>query len=148
MGEYREEMNQGYWEGFIRYMNEHFPNYRFNKPSKQGYQVVPPVLLTGVQIAVGMNRMPVESIRVDVTLTNTPEEWATQLWSQSEAIENEVAIADGTWEWKPRPGKAETHIILRKHVSLDGAREPQYAWLAKAAVRFHEVFGPRVATFT
>src|SRR5688572_4461952 len=140
MSNYRQEMNQGYWEGFIRYMAEHFPNYRFGKVSKESYQVVPPVLGPGVQMAVGMNRKPDESIRVDVTLTNAPEEWSAQLWQEAEAIKKEVGITDGHWEWSPRPGKAETHIILRKNLRLDSARKPQYEWLAEAAVKFHEVF--------
>ena len=147
MSDYREEMNQAYWEGLIRYMAEHFAYFRFGKASKESYQVVPPVLRPGVQIAVGMNRKQDESIRVDITLTNTPEEWSEQLWRQAGEIKKEVGIADGHWEWAPRPGKAETHIILRKNVRLDGARKPQYEWLAGAAVRFHEVFGPRVAEF-
>jgi hypothetical protein len=101
MSNYREEMNQAYWEGFIRYMADHFPNYSFRKASKESYQVVPPVLRRGVQIAVGMNRKPEESIRVDITLTNAPEEWSSQLWRQAEAIEKEVGITDGRWEWLP-----------------------------------------------
>jgi len=145
MSDYREGMNQAYWEGFIRFMAEEYPEFTFGAPSKESYQVVPPILRPGVQIAVGMNRKDGESIRVDVTLTNTPPEWYDQLLRQAEEIRREVGIANGHWEWPPRPDKAEQHIILRRPVRLDGARRPQYEWLGEAAHRFHEVFRPRVA---
>lgn len=147
MSDYREEMNQSYWEGFIRFMAEHFPNYRFGNASKEPYQVVPPVLRPGVQIAAGMNRKGGESIRVDVTLTNTPPEWFNRLRDERKAIEAEVGITDGRWEWEERAGKAEFHIILRKAAGLDGPRTPQYQWLAEGVHRFHEVFGPRISCF-
>jgi hypothetical protein len=148
MSDYREEMNQAYWEGFIRFMATEYPHFRFGTASKESYQIVPPVLRSGVQIAVGMNRKDGESIRVDMTLTNTPAEWHDQLLRQADEIQREVAIADGHWEWPPRVSKAEQHIILRKPVKLDGARRPQYEWLGEAAHRFHEVFRPRVAALT
>lgn len=145
MSDYRKEMDQAYWEGFIRFMAEEYPEFTFGAPSKESYQVVPPILRPGVQIAVGMNRKDGESTRVDVTLTNTPPEWYDQLLRQAEEIRREVGIANGHWEWPPRPDKAEQHIILRRPVRLDGARRPQYESLGQAAHRFHEVFRPRVA---
>jgi hypothetical protein len=145
MSDSREEMNRSYWEGFIRYMSQHYPQYQFGSPSKESYQIVPPWLRTGTRIAAGKNRKPEESIRVDVTLTNTPAEWFHQLSSERKAIEAQVGITDGRWEWDERPGKAEFHIIFRKQLRLDGGRATQYQWLADAVHRFHEVFGPRVS---
>lgn len=121
MSDYREEMNQSYWEGFIQYMAEHFRQYTLGNPSKEAYQVAPPVLRPGVQIAAGMNRKGEESIRVHVTMTNTPKEWFTQLQTNRKVIDAEVGISDGRWEWEERQGKAEFHIILRKSACLDGA---------------------------
>ena len=144
MSDYREEMNQSYWQGFIRFMADEYPAYSFGIPSKQSFQVVPPILRPGVQIAVGMNRREGESIRVDVSLTNTPEEWYVELVRQAAEIKREVGITDGHWEWPPRPGKAESHIILKKPVRLDGPRREQYRWLGEGADRFHREFGPRV----
>jgi hypothetical protein len=146
MSDYREEMHIGYWEGFIRFMQEHYPEYRFGKPSKESYQILPPSLNAGVQIAAGRNLKPEESIRVDVTLTNTPEEWFRQLKAQRRAIEVEVGISDGHWEWEERPGKAERHIILRTPFRLDGARREQYEWLAEGVDKFSKVFGPRLSS--
>jgi hypothetical protein len=148
MSDYREEMNQAYWEGFIRFMSVAYPDYHFGNPSKHSFQVVPPILRPGVQIAVGMNRKDGESIRADVTLTNTPPEWYDQLLRQASEIKREVGITDGIWDWPPRPDKAEQHIIFRRPVTLDGARRPQYEWLGEAAHRFHLVFGPRVVALT
>lgn len=143
MSDYREEWQLSFWEGFIR---EH-PELRLGRPSRQPYQVVPPSLNTGVKIAAGMNRKREESIRVDVTLTNTPEEWFDKLRAERKTIEAEVGISDGRWEWDKRDGKAESHIILRKSVQLDGARKELYTWLAKAVDKFHKVFGPRISSF-
>jgi len=123
MSNYREEMNQGYWEGFIRFMSVEYPQYDFHDPSKQSYQIVPPILRPGVQIAVGMNRKDGESIRADVTLTNTPREWYDRLLRQADEIQSEVGIADGHWEWPPRLNKAEQHIILRRPVRLDRSKK-------------------------
>jgi hypothetical protein len=148
LSDYREQMNQAYWDGFVRFMTVEHPEYSFGSVSKQGWLVVPPLLRPGVQIAVGMNRKDGESIRVDVTLTNTPPEWYDQLLRDAQEIKREVGITDAHWEWPPRPGKAESHIILRKPVRFDGARRPQYEWLGEAAHRFHLVFGPRVAALT
>lgn len=147
MSDYREEMQISYWEGFISFMQEHYPEYRHLKPSKEPYQVVPPSLNTGVRIAAGMNRKREESIRVDVTLTKTPKEWFDKLRAERKVMEAEVGISDGRWEWDQRSGKPESHIILRKPVQLDGARKEQYGWLAEAVDKFHKVFGPRISSF-
>lgn len=143
MTDYREEWHTSFWEGLQRA----YPELSLHRPSKREYQVVPPVLNKGVQIAMGMNRKQEESIRVDVTLTNTPEEWFNELQAQRETIEADVAISDGDWEWPPRDGKAEKHIILRKRLQLDGPRREMYDWLVAGATRFHEVFGPRISSF-
>jgi hypothetical protein len=143
MADYREVMHMSFWEGLKR---EH-PELNLGQPSKREYQVVPPVLNKGAQIAMGMNRKPEESIRVDVTLTNTPEEWFNRLRAESKTIQAEVAISDGAWEWEPREDKPEAHIILRKYVRLDGPRREQYEWLVAAVVRFHQVFGRRISSF-
>lgn len=145
MSDYREEANRSYWEGFIRYMAEHFPLYQFGIPSKDRYQIVPPSLNTGVRIAAAMHRKREEWIHVDVTLTNTSPEWFQQLYSARKTIEAAVGIIDGRWEWDPRTGKPEDHIILKKSVSLDGARIPQHQWLAEGVDKFHKVFGPKIS---
>jgi hypothetical protein len=90
---------------------------------------------------------PEESIRVDVTLTNTPREWFAELRSNRKRIEAEIGITDGRWEWEERPGKAESHIILRKFVRLDDSPKNQYRWLGEAIDKFHQVFGPKTSTF-
>jgi hypothetical protein len=148
MSEYREDMNQSYWNGFIRHMTEKYPQYMFGRPSKGPYQVVPPKLNTGVQIAAAIHRKGEEWIHVDVTLTNTPPEWFKSLFGQRKKIETEVGITDGRWVWDERAGKPESHIILKKSARLDGERTPQYAWLGEAVHRFHQVFGPRVSSFS
>ena len=140
MANYREEMHMSFWEG----LKQEHPELNLLKTSKREYQVVPPVLNKGAQIAMGTNRKLGESIRIDVTLTNTPEDWFDRLRSERETIEAEIGIRDGDWEWPLREGKAEKHIILRKRVRLDGPRGEVYDWLVSGATRFHEVFGPRI----
>jgi hypothetical protein len=83
----------------------------------------------------------------DVTLTNTQPEWFNRLRAERKTIEAEVGVTDGRWEWDDRAGKPEAHIILKKSARLDGARRPQYEWLAESVHKFHEVFGPRVSSF-
>jgi hypothetical protein len=144
--DYRKDMNESYWQGFIRHMAEHHPQYQFGSPSKERYQIVPPSLNTGVRIAAAIHRKREEWIHVDVTLTNTPPEWFERLYAERKRIEAEVGITDGRWEWEERAGKAESHIILKKTVRLDGARTPQYEWLADTVHKFHHVFGPRIAS--
>jgi hypothetical protein len=101
-------------------------------------------LNTGVKIAAGINRKPQESIRVDVTLTNTPKEWFGKLRAERKTIEAEIG---NVLDWEERSGKAECHIILRNPVQLDGPRGEQYRWLAEAVDKFHKVFGPRISSF-
>jgi hypothetical protein len=149
----REEMHADYWKDFIRYMGHQHPQYEFGKVSKESYQVVPPTSLKGqAKIAVGLNRRPEESIRVDVTLTSknskVAEEWYLALEADRTHIEAEVGISDGIWEWEERPGKPESHIIFRKDISLDGPRLAQYKWLAEAAHGFHEAFDKRILTLS
>jgi hypothetical protein len=93
MSDYRKEMNQAYWEGFISFMAAEYPGFTFGHPSKESYQIVPPILRPGVRIAVGVNRKDGESIRADVTLTNTPQEWTDQLLRHADEIQREVGIA-------------------------------------------------------
>lgn len=111
---YREEMNMGYWEGFIKYMEQHYPDYRFGNPSRDHTRLCRLRCDPEFRLRPGMNTKGEESIRVDVTLTNTPKEWFTQLQAKRKTIEAEIGINDGRWEWDERPGKAEFHIILRK----------------------------------
>ena len=146
---YREGMHATYWKAFITYMGDQYPQYEFGKVSKESYQVVPPTGLKGqAKIAVGLNRRPEESIRVDVTLTSKQPsvagEWYRALEVEKTRIEAEVGISDGIWDWDERPGKSESHIIFRKAIRLDGPRLVQYKWLAEGAHGFHEAFDRRI----
>ena len=145
MLDYEETMNLSYWEGFLVVLEQRHPEYRQRNASKEQYQIVPPTWFAdGIRIAAGINRKH-NSIRVDTTLRSKPQElakeWFRQLETQKRRIEHQ--IGSGLF-WDERPKRPESHIILFGSARLDGARRPQYEWLADNVHRFHQVFRPLI----